>query len=73
MCKHSGPALPQTMPRWQISASHATHWAIHVSIGQGVHELLPRVAKALVLVHVMAALKHQLWDRDGLLGRMRPM
>jgi cytochrome b561 len=31
------------------------------------------VAKVLVILHVMAALKHQFWDKDGLLGRMRPM
>jgi cytochrome b561 len=105
------PALPQTMPRWQISASHATHWAFYVlmvgipvtgllalvpygaerlnvehvtffdlfpvafmpNLGSwtgGAHELLSRVAKALVLVHVIAALKHQFWDKDGLLGRI---
>jgi cytochrome b561 len=37
------------------------------------HELLSNVARALVIVHVLAALKHQFWDKDGLLGRMRPM
>ena len=30
-------------------------------------------AKILVIVHMLAALKHQLWDKDGLLSRMRPM
>jgi cytochrome b561 len=38
-----------------------------------VHELLTNVAKVLVIVHVLAALKHQFWDKDGILGRMRPM
>lgn len=38
-----------------------------------VHELLTNVAKLLVIVHLLAALKHQFWDKDGLLGRMRPM
>jgi cytochrome b561 len=37
------------------------------------HELLGDVAKILVVVHVAAALKHQFWDKDGLLSRMRPM
>jgi len=37
------------------------------------HELLTNIAKLLVIVHVLAALKHQFWDRDGLMGRMSPM
>jgi len=38
-----------------------------------LHELLTNVAKLLVIVHVLAALKHQFWDKDGIFGRMRPM
>jgi cytochrome b561 len=38
-----------------------------------VHELLTNVAKLLVVVHVLAALKHQFWDKDDIFGRMRPM
>jgi cytochrome b561 len=38
-----------------------------------VHELLGKLAQVLVIIHVVAALKHQFWDRDGLLGRMRPI
>ena len=37
------------------------------------HGLLATVAQILVIVHVAAALKHQFWDKDGLLSRMRPM
>jgi cytochrome b561 len=37
------------------------------------HALLSKVAQALVIVHVVAALKHQFWDKDGLISRMRPM
>jgi cytochrome b561 len=37
------------------------------------HALLSKVAEALVIVHVLAALKHQFWDKDGLISRMRPM
>jgi cytochrome b561 len=37
------------------------------------HSLLFKVAKGLVILHVIAALKHQFWDKDGLLVRMRPM
>jgi len=111
---HPPPALPQTMPRWEVLVSHASHWAFyalmvaipvtgllalvpygterldveHVTffnlfpvafmpnpgdwVGD-VHWLLFRVAKFLVIVHILAALKHQFWDRDGLLRRMRPM
>lgn len=37
-----------------------------------VHETLANALIALVLLHVAAALKHQFWDRDGLLWRMLP-
>ncbi len=37
------------------------------------HGLLANVAQALVIVHIAAALKHQFWDKDGLLKRMSPM
>jgi cytochrome b561 len=37
------------------------------------HELLTNVAKVLVLAHALATLKHQFWDRDGLLARMHPL
>jgi cytochrome b561 len=37
------------------------------------HELLTNIAKLLVIVHVLAALKHQLWDKDHLMGRMNPI
>jgi cytochrome b561 len=37
-----------------------------------VHELLGKLAQILVIIHVIAALKHQFWDKDGLLARMRP-
>ncbi len=37
-----------------------------------LHKILAFTMAALVLVHVGAALKHHLVDRDGLLNRMRP-
>jgi cytochrome b561 len=37
-----------------------------------MHELLVNVLYALVVLHVVAALKHQFFDRDGLLLRMLP-
>lgn len=111
---HPPPALPQKMPRWQVLASHATHWAFYAlmvaiplmgllaivpfgterpnveqvtffklfpvafmpNLGDwtiDAHGLLANAAQALVIVHVAAALKHQFWDKDGLLRRMRPM
>ena len=36
------------------------------------HALLANIAQALVIVHVLAALKHQFWDKDRLFARMRP-
>lgn len=37
------------------------------------HELLSKLAQILVVVHIVAALKHQFWDKDNLMSRMRPM
>lgn len=37
-----------------------------------VHELLAKILIALALLHAAAALKHQFFDRDGLLFRMLP-
>ena len=37
-----------------------------------VHEVLANSLMALVGLHIAAALKHQLIDKDNLLGRMRP-
>ena len=34
------------------------------------HEILANILVGLVLIHVFAALKHQLIDKDGLLSRM---
>ena len=43
----------------------------HETFGQ-VHEYLAYLAYALVLLHVAAALRHLLWLRDGVMGRMVP-
>jgi cytochrome b561 len=37
-----------------------------------LHEISAFALAGLVLLHVAAALKHQFWDRDGLLNRMLP-
>jgi cytochrome b561 len=36
------------------------------------HEIASNIAKILVVLHVLGALKHQFWNRDGLLWRMSP-
>jgi cytochrome b561 len=36
------------------------------------HEILGNIAKLLIILHVIAALKHQFWDKDKLLQRMNP-
>lgn len=38
----------------------------------GVHNLGSKVAMVLIILHVVAALKHQFVNRDGLLARMSP-
>lgn len=38
----------------------------------GIHEYLAWIMAALVIVHFLGAMKHQLIDRDGLLRRMLP-
>ncbi len=39
---------------------------------EGAHEILGNLMILLLLLHVAAALKHQFWDRDGVLQRMLP-
>jgi len=114
------PALPATMPRWQIMASHASHIAIYALIvaiplsgwlmvtssplndpgaypvqvknmvwglfempdlfATGdkdlsetfhlVHEILTKSLMAILLLHVAAAVKHAVIDRDAVFARM---
>lgn len=35
-----------------------------------IHEVLANLLISLVALHVLAALKHHFWDKDGLLKRM---
>jgi cytochrome b561 len=37
-----------------------------------VHGILGNIAIGLIVLHVIAALKHQFWDKDKLLQRMNP-
>jgi cytochrome b561 len=43
-----------------------------LGIGGEVHEISSKLAQALVILHVLAALKHQFWDKDNLMRRMSP-
>jgi cytochrome b561 len=36
------------------------------------HELSGKLMQLLLVLHVLAALKHQFWDKDGMLRRMSP-
>ena len=40
---------------------------------EGPHKLGSKIAMALIALHVLAALKHQFLDRDGIMARMRPV
>lgn len=50
-----------------VGTSHELHELL-----EEVHEALAAVLLALIGLHVLAALKHQFFDRDGLLARMLP-
>jgi len=50
-----------------VGASHDLHETL-----EEVHETLAGALLVLAAVHVLAALKHQFVDRDGLLSRMLP-
>jgi len=103
------PALPVTMPKWQVNASQASHWSLYfllfampitgwlmssasaysvswfnlfqlpdfVAPSEGLKEIFEEthetLAKVLILVasiHVIAAIKHAMIDKDGMLQRI---
>ena len=41
-------------------------------MGRNLHSLSSKAAEVLIILHVVAALKHQFWDKDKLLNRMSP-
>jgi cytochrome b561 len=41
-------------------------------IGDNLHGLASKVLEALIILHIVAALKHQFWDKDSLISRMIP-
>jgi cytochrome b561 len=108
---HKPPALPASMPTWEVTAAKISHALLYVcvilmpltgfvasqftkygvkyfglfSIGpffadnkalrdgiQEVHEIISFVLVALVVIHIAAALKHLLLDKDGVFQRMHP-
>ncbi len=106
---HPAPALPATMPSWQVMVSKVTHVVLYALIFimplsgwlyssasaysvswfnlfvfpdlvwdneslaesfEEVHEIGANVMFVLALLHILAALKHAVIDRDGVLSRM---
>ncbi len=107
--KNPPPALPATMPVWQVRASHFSHWALYGLIivipitgwlmssasaysvswfnlfqlpdfvapdpdlkntFKDIHETLGKILALIALVHIGAAIKHAMFDKDGVLNRM---
>ena len=67
--------LYKTVPFPHLGFVHAlpmaTRRAVEGDVGT-VHVLLAFLTMALIVLHVAAALKHQFWDKDGILYRMAP-
>jgi cytochrome b561 len=109
--RHPAPPPIPGLPKWQITAAHATHLAVYVLlfaipisgwlmssafgfqvmyfgvlpipdlIGKDkalaeqlveVHEILNFALWLLLFLHVVAAVKHHVIDRDAVLHRMLP-
>ena len=105
------PRLPESMPRWQITASRVSHLSLYgillampisgwlmssaaeASVTwfnlvqlpdtvapnhelheffEEVHKLLAKLLFVIASLHILAALKHGLFDKDGVLQRMLP-
>ncbi len=107
--KNPPPALPASMPSWQVRASHISHWTLYgliivipitgwlmssasaysvswfnlfqlpdfvapnpdlKELFEEIHETLAKLLFVVALLHILAALKHALIDKDGVLSRM---
>jgi cytochrome b561 len=103
------PALPATLPKWQVTASRISHWSLYAllflvpvagwlmsssgghsvswfnlfqlpdfvgadaemhEVYEELHEVLATLLLVIAGVHVVAALKHALIDKDGVLRRI---
>jgi cytochrome b561 len=106
---HKAPPLPGTMPRWQVGASHLSHFLLYGMIFalpitgwlmssaaaysvswfnlftfpdlvaadkdlkhqlEEIHEFLAEALFVVAVIHILAALKHALFDKDGILRRI---
>lgn len=54
-----------------LAVSGAVAWFGGVGPAMGAHKLMKTLLLALVGLHVLAAIWHQFWLRDGLMERMR--
>lgn len=67
--------LYKTIPVPHLGFIHAMSMearkGVEDSVGE-VHELMAFTTMALLVLHVGAALKHQFWNKDGVLYRMAP-
>lgn len=107
--RHTPPALPAAMPRWQATASNISHWSLYAllfavpmtgwlmssasaysvswfnlfqlpdfvapntelkDVFEETHEVLAKLLLVIASVHVGAAVKHAVVDKDGVLRRM---
>jgi cytochrome b561 len=67
--------LYKTVPVPHLGFIHdlamATRKSVEAGVGE-VHEFMAFATMALIVLHVGAALKHQFWNKDGVLFRMAP-
>jgi len=107
--KNQPPALPDTMPQWQVTASQLSHWSMYAllfalpitgwlmlsasansaswfnlfqlpdlvapnpeakAVFEETHETLGKLLILVASLHIGAAMKHALIDKDGVLQRM---
>lgn len=107
--KNPPPALPATIQKWQVMASHASHWSLYLllfampisgwlmssasaysvswfnlfqlpdfvapnpvlkGVFEGIHETLAKLLILVATIHIGAALKHAVIDKDGVLQRI---
>jgi cytochrome b561 len=52
------------LPKWGWDDAHLRH------VFFGIHKVYAWIMIALIVVHLLGALKHQLIDRDNLISRM---
>jgi len=67
--------LFKTIPWPHIGFVHALPTGERKGIDDAMsetHELLGKLTYVLIVLHVAAALKHQVWNKDGLIWRMAP-